>query len=119
MPPSCRKGAMMAEPPADERKPASLYFGGVTSSNTFERGVWSLAVDAGWLPFQTSSVVEPRPRWKGAFARIDSSSVVLFGGSDSGDYFDDTWVLRVSRGSALPFKHRELTRTQSKTGTEG
>jgi hypothetical protein len=97
MPPSCRKGGMMAEPPPTLKDgPYSLYYGGITSTGAFDDGLWSLLMDEGWLPFDTKTTAAPRPRWKGAFCRVDEFTVVLFGGSDDRDYFDDTWILKVS-----------------------
>lgn len=88
----------MAEPSPIYHKKSSytLFVGGITSRGTFERSVWRLAVDSGWVPFPTSSHVEPKPRWKGSFNRFSDDEVVLFGGSDNREYFNDVWVLKVS-----------------------
>ena len=78
---------------------SSLLVGGLTASGTFDAQVWSLAPDRGWEPFKTTSNEHPPARWKGSFSRVDDSNAVLFAGSNDKDYFNDAWMLKVSRNT--------------------
>ena len=91
----------MADPPSTEADPASLFLGGISASGKLDKNLWSLAADYGWQLFQVSSSAQPKARWKGSLSRINDGHVVLFGGSDETEYFNDVWILDVSQVTSV------------------
>jgi len=82
---------------------SALLLGGISSQTTYDKTLWNLATSKySWERYQTkTNIVEPKARWKGTLCRVDANSVLLFGGSDEVEYFDDVWLLKVSTKERL------------------
>ena len=85
-----------------------VFFGGLLSQDRFDDTLWTIK-EGKWQRLKRKTAISPKPRWKASLSVVDSTSIILFGGSQETIFFNDTWILKVKRKFGRLFFQSQFT----------